>query len=219
MGLFFPDDGISFGKQGGHKFSIAGVAAAHAAIFGLIAAATPNERIADLAHPFTARLIELAPDFPPSLPPPPKPTPKRVQPAPQPLFSVKAPIPAADAAAFTVAPQPTPAAAAPITSSAAVAVTEAVTAARFDADYLDNPKPIYPHASRRLREEGKVLLRVRVSAAGHAESVEIKQTSGFPRLDQAAEEAVKRWRFVPARRGDEAVAAWVQVPITFNLQG
>lgn len=218
MGLIFPDYGVPFGQQGGHKLSIAGVVAAHAAIFGLIAAALPSEQSAALARPFTARLIELAPDVPPSLPPPTKPPSKRIQPTRQPILAARTPAPAPDSAAFTVAPQPVETVApapAPSTTPAAVAIT----AARFDADYLDNPKPDYPHASRRLREEGKVLLRVRVSAAGHAESVEVKHTSGFPRLDQAAEEAVKRWRFVPARRGDEAVAAWVQVPITFNLQG
>jgi protein TonB len=94
-----------------------------------------------------------------------------------------------------------------------------MTAARFDADYLNNPKPTYPPASRRLHQEGEVLLRVRVSAEGHPESIEIKQSSGFPRLDHAAEAAVSRWRFVPARRGDVAIPVWVQVPITFNLQG
>ena len=97
-------------------------------------------------------------------------------------------------------------------------VAVAVTAARFDADYLHNPKPVYPHASRRLGEQGKVLLRVFVSAAGLAEKVEIKLGSGFARLDQAAEEAVSRWRFVPAKRGEQAIAAWVQVPITFQLE-
>jgi protein TonB len=94
----------------------------------------------------------------------------------------------------------------------------AITAARFDADYLHNPKPVYPHASRRLGEQGKVLLRVYVSAAGLAEKVEVKLSSSFARLDKAAEDAVSRWRFVPARRGDHAIAAWVQVPITFQLE-
>ncbi|MRR51036.1 MAG: energy transducer TonB, partial [Rhodocyclaceae bacterium] len=93
----------------------------------------------------------------------------------------------------------------------------AIVGARFDADYLHNPKPVYPSASRRLGEQGRVLLRVYVSAEGRAEKVEVKTSSGFQRLDQAAEDAVSRWRFVPAKRGDQAVAAWVQVPITFQL--
>ncbi|MFZ4536957.1 energy transducer TonB [Propionivibrio sp.] len=217
MGLFFPDYGTSFGKQGGQKTSILGVAAAHAALFGLIAVSVPAEQLADLARPFTARLIELAPDIPQSSqPPPPRQTPKKVQPTVQPILVANTPTPTPNAAAFTVAPQPS---AVTVATPIAAPTVTPLTAARFDADYLNNPKPTYPPASRRLHEEGEVVLRVRVSAEGHPESVEIKQSSGFPRLDRAAEAAVSRWRFVPARRGDVAIAVWIQVPITFNLQG
>lgn len=92
-----------------------------------------------------------------------------------------------------------------------------VTEARFDADYLNNPPPVYPVLSRRRGEQGKVLLLVQVSAQGTAERVEIHAGSGHARLDSAALEAVKRWRFVPARRGDAAVAASVVVPVVFRL--
>ena len=68
-----------------------------------------------------------------------------------------------------------------------------------------------------MGEEGKVLLKVRVSAQGTALDVAISKSSGFPRLDAAAQDAVARWRFVPARRGDEAVDSSVVVPITFAL--
>jgi protein TonB len=64
-----------------------------------------------------------------------------------------------------------------------------------------------------------VLLRVLVSAAGHAQHVEVARSSGSPRLDDAAVEAVRRWRFVPAKRGSEAIAASVHVPIVFSLRG
>ena len=136
-------------------------------------------------------------------------------------------------------PQPTPAAAALTASSAASTAAEAapiasaapalapavlpqvaatpVVAARFDADYLNNPAPAYPLLSRRNGEAGKVLLLVQVTAQGTAAQVELKQGSGFPRLDEAALNAVRKWRFVPARRGDEAVAASVLVPLTFRL--
>jgi protein TonB len=92
-----------------------------------------------------------------------------------------------------------------------------VTAARFDADYLQNPKPVYPPMSRRMNEEGKVVLRVRVSAQGLPLAVELKQSSNHARLDEAARSAVERWRFVPARQGSEAVEAWVLVPLNFTL--
>ena len=88
----------------------------------------------------------------------------------------------------------------------------------FDADYLHNPTPRYPPAAARLRESGRVLLSVAVNAAGLPERVEISTSSGSPRLDQAALETVRRWRFVPARQGDQPIAATVTVPLVFRLE-
>jgi protein TonB len=140
--------------------------------------------------------------------------------APPPIMTAAAETPA-PAASFAVAPQPPappalpPIEAVPPPSPPAPPV---VTAARFDADYLSNPKPVYPVASRRMGEEGKVVLRVHVAADGAARAVEVKQSCGFPRLDEAAKAAVEQWRFVPARRGGDAVDSWVSVPIVFSLQ-
>jgi len=94
----------------------------------------------------------------------------------------------------------------------------ALTAARFDADYLHNPAPAYPAQSRRLKEEGTVLLLVRVSTEGTPLSVEIRNSSGFERLDEAGLQAVRQWRFVPAKRGSDNVVASVLVPIQFKRQ-
>lgn len=90
---------------------------------------------------------------------------------------------------------------------------------RFDVAYLNNPRPEYPRVSKRIGEHGKVLLRVYVSAAGEPEQVEIRTSSGSPRLDEAARQAVWHWKFVPARQGGDEVAAWIIVPITFVLEG
>jgi protein TonB len=95
----------------------------------------------------------------------------------------------------------------------------AVTPARFEAAYLHNPRPAYPPLSRRLGEEGKVLLRVRVSREGQAAAVDLERSSNFARLDEAARSVVSHWRFVPAKRGDEAIEATVIVPIVFRLEG
>ena len=94
-----------------------------------------------------------------------------------------------------------------------------VVAPRFDAAYLNNPRPEYPRLARRLGEHGRVLLHVFVNPAGRPEKIEVRTSSGYARLDQAAREAVQQWHFVPARQGDEAVGAWVLVPITFVLEG
>jgi protein TonB len=98
-------------------------------------------------------------------------------------------------------------------------VAAPVQGPRFDADYLQNPPPAYPSLSRRMREEGKVLLQVRVSTAGLPEQIQVTHGSGYPRLDEAAVNTVQRWRFVPARHGDETISASVIVPIVFRLEG
>ncbi len=110
------------------------------------------------------------------------------------------------------------------TPAIAVAKTETAPVSeiippRFDAAYLENPPPSYPALSRRLHEKGVVLLRVMVSTGGSAERVELRASSGSPRLDGAALDAVRRWRFVPARQGAQAVSAWVLVPVSFSLEG
>jgi protein TonB len=92
------------------------------------------------------------------------------------------------------------------------------SAANFDADYLRNPKPPYPPLSRRMREEGRVILRVRVTAEGSASDVEIRTSSGSARLDDSALRTVHRWKFIPARRGQTPVQSWVLVPVIFKLE-
>ncbi len=108
---------------------------------------------------------------------------------------------------------------APAADAALAAASPAVTPARFDAAYLHNPRPDYPPLSRRLGEEGRVLLRVRVSREGLAAAVDLEKSSNFERLDEVARAVVSHWRFVPAKRGDEAVETTVIVPIVFRLDG
>jgi protein TonB len=69
-----------------------------------------------------------------------------------------------------------------------------------------------------MGEEGKVILRVSVTPAGTAESVEIKTSSGSQRLDESAQKTVRTWKFIPAKRGSEAVQSFVLVPIIFKLE-
>lgn len=93
-----------------------------------------------------------------------------------------------------------------------------VEAPGFDAAYLSNPAPPYPGLSRELGEEGRVQLRVLVSAEGKAQEIEVNKSSGHERLDRAASRAVWNWRFVPGRRDGQPLAAWVIVPINFSLR-
>lgn len=107
--------------------------------------------------------------------------------------------------------------AAATSTAAAPPATPPTTAPRFDANYLSNPKPAYPPLSRKLNEQGTVRLKVLVEASGQPGKVDVAQSSGFERLDKAAVAAVSKWNFTPARQGNVAVAAWVNVPIVFSL--
>jgi protein TonB len=87
-----------------------------------------------------------------------------------------------------------------------------------DADYLKNPPPAYPRTSRRLGEQGTVIVRVFISTQGLPEQAEVRASSGFARLDQAALEAVQRWRFVPGSRSGSPEAMWFNIPVRFVLE-
>jgi protein TonB len=199
------------------------VLALHLAVIagGAELAARPEVRTA--LREIHVRLVELPPPAPeppavsPVQPPPVEKKPvAKPPPPPRPVLAAVAEAPAATTR-FVVPPQP-PVPPEPFPVEIAPPAPPPVVAARFDADYLHNPKPVYPSMSRRLGEEGTVRLRVKVGAGGTALTVETERSSGFGRLDAAALEAVRRWRFVPARRGDIAIEAWVAVPIVFKLE-
>jgi protein TonB len=85
------------------------------------------------------------------------------------------------------------------------------------AGYRDTPLPPYPRTAREQGLEGLVVLGVRVDADGKVSDVQLRTSSGVIALDDAALDAVKAWTFVPARRGAQAVATWVEVPVRFAL--
>jgi TonB family protein len=83
---------------------------------------------------------------------------------------------------------------------------------------LDNPKPPYPLMSRRLNEEGKVVLNVCVSLTGLVEKLKLEKTSGYQRLDDIALETVKKWKFIPAKNHDRDINACYLLPVQFILR-
>jgi periplasmic protein TonB len=78
--------------------------------------------------------------------------------------------------------------------------------------------PVYPEKSRRNHEEGIVMVRAQVDAAGQTQAVQIAQSSGFPLLDKAALDAVSQWEFIAAKQNDQTITAWIEVPIDFKLR-
>lgn len=167
--------------------------------------------------------IETKPQPPVEVSPPPKPKPvvkpvvKQSDPPPVLAAPAAAPSPVEVAPPPPAPAPPPPPAPAPIIAVAPPVIE--VTLPVFTADYLENPPPAYPSMSRRLGEQGRVILRVLVSAGGSADEIQIRDSSGHARLDNAARDTVRGWRFVPAKRGEVPVSAWVLIPISFRLEG
>ena len=174
---------------------------------------------------FNVTMLPMAPAAPepPAPAPTPKPQPvvKKPEPKPTPLPK-PAPVDSKTAISRDQ-PAPTPAPAetqstAPASGADKPNPTQAVSQPQFEAAYLNNPRPAYPAMSRRLGEEGRVEVEVQVQADGLPSKVSLRRSSGYPRLDEAALEAIKRWKFIPAKRAGEAVAASVIVPMPFVLE-
>ncbi|MFJ5429232.1 TonB family protein [Pectobacterium actinidiae] len=141
----------------------------------------------------------------------PQPVPKKVAvkknpPAPTPK-------PQAEAASATAPITPAPVA----QKAVAQPVDAPLTPPLANADYLHNPAPSYPDVAISRGYEGTVLLNVQVRADGKVQTIRIHQSSGYPSLDDAARDTVRRWSFVPARRGSQPVSGWVVVPVDFSL--
>lgn len=223
-------------------------ALAHAGVFGLLLASpTPPDFKKEPAPPIMVSLIaapqpavepapqpEIVPPEPPK--PEPKPVVKQQKPKPQPKPEPKpepvaeptpqpevAPMPPAVTQQQPVqepAPQPVAAPKAVEAEPAPQPEPEPVIEPpRFGVAYLNNPPPSYPSLSRRMGEEGRVILRVLVGADGKPQGVEVENGSGSERLDKAALDAVRKWKFIPARRNNEAISAYVLVPVKFSLNG
>jgi len=83
----------------------------------------------------------------------------------------------------------------------------------------ERPAPVYPRLSTRLNEQGKAVLLVELDELGRVTAATVKTTSGFPRLDEAAINAVKTWHCSPARRNGVPVRSVAQQPFNFILKG
>ena len=168
-------------------------------------------------------------DEPPPPPPPePKPLLKQptIAPAPQ-LQAIPDATPSPDAPVGVIEPPaPLPAIAAPVAPAPPVPAAPSpappapprLELPSSDADYLQNPKPPYPVMSKKLNEQGSVIMRVLIGADGIPQKAEIRKSSGFDRLDQSAATTVMKWRYVPGKRAGVPETMWFNVPINFVLE-
>lgn len=175
-------------------------------------------------------VMDPAAPTPPQEKMPPAPA-KAAAPAPR-AAPTAAPLAVQETATAPTVNAPTPAPVAALASNTPVVSSAAPTAApalhtqaapkvelpSSDADYLNNPKPPYPPLSKRLGEQGKVVVHTLIGADGVAQKADIKQSSGFDRLDQAAVATALRWRYVPGKRAGVPEAMWFNVPFNFVLE-
>lgn len=178
----------------------------------------PGEILSEFISPPAPEAQKPQTPAPTRKPEPPLPKPQVPAPAPQPMIATEpSPIvaqPAAPAAAATTAIEASTVAAAP----AAPPAPARIDLPSSDAAYLNNPKPAYPPLSRRLGEQGKVVVGVLIGVDGTAQQAEIRSSSGYDRLDQAALATVRSWRYLPGKRNGVAEAMWFNVPINFVLE-
>lgn len=210
--------------------------------------APPKPKRLTLPKPIETLLPKLDEDKPTEPPPPVAPPVARVEPtppsaAPSPISTVAVTTPAAtgptvpagtpvargnDTFALTsappgalssAAPAARPVTESPVPPSTALAVPpgDGVTAVAIPRGGYQ-VRPSYPSSARALGIQGTTLLRVFVAADGRVTDVGVEKSAGHPDLDHAAADAVRRWRFEPARRGTEPVGMWVRLPVEFRLR-
>ena len=84
--------------------------------------------------------------------------------------------------------------------------------------YDRNPKPPYPRIARRRGYEGVVVLKAEILPNGRVGELRIRRSSGHYILDKSALRTVKKWKFIPAKRGEEPIRIWAEIPIKFTLE-
>lgn len=208
---------------------LAAIVALHgAAAWGLLQVDVVRSAVAEAAPLFVDLIAPAAPDHPPepAAPPPAAPAPKTTPPPVPLIAAAPEPTPAPPSIVAPASPpEPAPPAVAPVTVKAVAAPAPPASSPPPARDlpasaiqYLEPPDPAYPRASRRAGESGLVVVRVFVGADGLPRQLQVLQSSGFERLDEAALEGVRRARFKPPTENGQPTAGWARIPIPFELE-
>lgn len=189
--------------------SVTAVAALHLAALYVLQMGLTHSFAGSTAGPIEATLIDEPIIEPREPPPPPRLRAVPVDTVPAPEIAIDLPAERGNAISLAVAAVP------PRVIPATPTAT--MVPPRIDREH-SNITPEYPPTSKRLGEQGRVLVRVLILENGSAGEVQVVQSSGYPRLDAAAVEHVQRdWRFVPARLDGRAIATWGRFGVTFKI--
>jgi protein TonB len=205
---YAPESPLSTGRL----IAISAVVLLHLGLVYVIQEGLNRDRAGLLTGPLDVKMIEeVLPEEKEPPPPPPKiETPPPFVPPPDIAIDIPMDLaPSTAIAATSVRPPPAP----PPMATAPVVRTPPRSDPRRPFT-----EPEYPPTARRLGQEGTVVLLIYVLDNGRVGDVKIHKSSGFVKLDEAAErEARRSWRFIPAREGDKPVADWGQFAVTFRL--
>lgn len=197
-----------------------GIIALHFGFYLALVSGLAREAVEVLAD---VGIVDLPPPPPPpedlEEPPPPPPIDRPPPVVPPPLIDLPA-FEGPSNAISNVQITDKPAAPAPVVAAPAprpVQITPPTPAynARALASALNR---CYPSASRRLNEEGRVIATITIGTDGRMKSLSIQQSSGFERLDGAAECVARNLKFNPGTRDGQPIEAQATLPISFKLE-
>jgi protein TonB len=189
------------------------IVALHAGMYYVLNSGLSQHLVDVVLGPIETRMIEEAPDTdePPPPPPPKIETPPPFVPPPE--VSIELPAETTQSTAIQTVTNVRPTAPPPPVAQPTIPRTAPKSDPRRPLS-----QPEYPPSSRRAGEAGTVILEVYVLETGRVGEARVKQSSGFPRLDEAAVREVKRsWRLVPGTENGKPVPMWGQFAVTFKL--
>jgi periplasmic protein TonB len=208
---YAPTTDSSFLTRRGFVFVL--IIALHAGMYYVLNSGLSQHLVDVVLGPIETRMIEEAPDTdePPPPPPPKIETPPPFVPPPE--VSIELPAETTQSTAIQTVTNVRPTAPPPPVAQPTVPRTAPKSDSRRPLS-----QPEYPPSSRRAGEAGTVILEVYVLETGRVGEARVKQSSGFPRLDEAAVREVKRsWRLVPGTENGKPVPMWGQFAVTFKL--
>lgn len=177
---------------------------------------TPDEAITLMVNLINPPPPEQPKPPQPEPPKPPPPKPRSIEPPPEhPHLVVEAPVVQPDEP-VAYAPPPTPSP--PVVAAPPLPPQPVMLSNELSVSCPERSPPDYPVFSKRMNEQGKVVLRVELGEDGRVANATVKTSSGYQRLDDAALSAVKTWRCKPVIRNGVAVSAVAMQPFSFILE-